>query len=709
VWTFAYEDSGRLETITDPLLRQTTLRYDAGNRIIRYELPGGVTVGVDNDASGNITAVTPPGRPTHRFSHDEVDLVKGYAPPSTAPATDTTSYDHDEDHALETVVRPGGEIVHLDYDAGGRPFRLTHARDRVTWSYGGGTGLLSSAIADSGVSLAYAFNGSLPTGETWQYPGGIQIPITVDYDDDMRLTRENVGSDSVGFSYDRDNLLVRAGPEKLTRNASNGSLRRIDVGALISEYSYNGAGELIALETRTTGGQVLYAEGLTRDLLGRVTQRRDSTWTGSAFQVRSEVYGYDAAGRLETVDRNGTRIATYGYDGNGNRTSFTGATSADTATATYDDQDRMIRYKDTAYTYAASGELKWRADGPDTTRYEYDALGALRRVTLSSGARISYEIDARGRRVGRGEPAQPRRRWVYQGGNLLVAEADSLGVASRRFIYGSRRNAPDLMKQGATLYRLVTDHVGSVVAVIDANTGALVARSSYDVWGSKEEDTQPGLVPLGFAGGLTEESTGLVRFGARDYQPATGRWVSKDPIGFVAADPNLYRYAMGDPGTLVDPDGLATVSIGAEGSISTPTGWGGGGGMFLNFGWDPCLGLSFSVTGTVGGGVSPGLGFGFGVTGHSSNAKDVNDLLGTFYQAGVGVQGGDLPKWSPFVGAFSSPDGKVQGGSISIGVGPGKGITTPYAGASTTSAIVQFSNTRGFGAGVTDTGTIYGD
>jgi RHS repeat-associated protein len=60
---------------------------------------------------------------------------------------------------------------------------------------------------------------------------------------------------------------------------------------------------------------------------------------------------------------------------------------------------------------------------------------------------------------------------------------------------------------------------------------------------------------FGFAGGLNDPLTGLVRFGARDYDPETGRWTAKDPIGFAGGDPNLYGYVLGDPVNGVDPEG----------------------------------------------------------------------------------------------------------------------------------------------------------
>ncbi len=39
------------------------------------------------------------------------------------------------------------------------------------------------------------------------------------------------------------------------------------------------------------------------------------------------------------------------------------------------------------------------------------------------------------------------------------------------------------------------------------------------------------------------------------YNPETGRWMSKDPIGFNGEDTNLYRYVGNEPINLVDPQG----------------------------------------------------------------------------------------------------------------------------------------------------------
>ena len=69
-------------------------------------------------------------------------------------------------------------------------------------------------------------------------------------------------------------------------------------------------------------------------------------------------------------------------------------------------------------------------------------------------------------------------------------------------------------------------------------------------------DSNPGFQPFGFAGGLYDTDTKLVRFGARDYDASTARWTSKDPIGFNGGDPNLYEYVVNDPVNGIDSYGL---------------------------------------------------------------------------------------------------------------------------------------------------------
>jgi RHS repeat-associated protein len=124
------------------------------------------------------------------------------------------------------------------------------------------------------------------------------------------------------------------------------------------------------------------------------------------------------------------------------------------------------------------------------------------------------------------------------------------------FVYGTRPNVPDLMLKGGVIYRIISDPLGSPVEVINAATGAVVEQITYDPWGTITSDTNPGFQPFGFAGGLYDADTGLVHFGARDYDPVIGRWTTRDPLGFAGGDTNLYGYVLQDPVNGIDPLGL---------------------------------------------------------------------------------------------------------------------------------------------------------
>ena len=109
---------------------------------------------------------------------------------------------------------------------------------------------------------------------------------------------------------------------------------------------------------------------------------------------------------------------------------------------------------------------------------------------------------------------------------------------------------------------MITDHLGSVRLVVNATTGAVTQRLDYDEFGRVTQDTSPGFQPFGFAGGLYDAQTGLVRFGARDYDSTAGRWTAKEVLGFGGGNANWYGYVMNDPINLIDPNGLQGVSTG---------------------------------------------------------------------------------------------------------------------------------------------------
>ena len=92
--------------------------------------------------------------------------------------------------------------------------------------------------------------------------------------------------------------------------------------------------------------------------------------------------------------------------------------------------------------------------------------------------------------------------------------------------------------------------------VVNTVTGGREQAMELDAFGVVLSDSNPGLQPFGFAGGLYDRHTALTRFGARDYDASIGRWTARDPILFDGGDTNLYRYAGNDPVNRADPTGL---------------------------------------------------------------------------------------------------------------------------------------------------------
>ena len=125
-------------------------------------------------------------------------------------------------------------------------------------------------------------------------------------------------------------------------------------------------------------------------------------------------------------------------------------------------------------------------------------------------------------------------------------------------------NTPTSYYAGNQRYYILTDQLGSPRIITDS-AGNVLREIEYDSYGNIIADSNPAQeLPFGFAGGLYDEHTGLVRFGFRDYDPETGRWTARDPIGFAGGDTNLYGYVLGDPVNFVDLKGLTKEILGSK-------------------------------------------------------------------------------------------------------------------------------------------------
>jgi YD repeat-containing protein len=258
-----------------------------------------------------------------------------------------------------------------------------------------------------------------------------------------------------------------------------------------------------------------------------IVDRRE-TIGGVATDYR---YEYDTAGRLWKVFVNSLLQTEYGYHANGNRLSRTSGTVTN---GTYDAQDRIESWGTLAFSHTASGERLTKTDTAtsQTTTYTTDALGNLTRVVLPGGPTIDYVIDGMNRRIGKKVNGSLVQGFLYRDLLEPVAELDGSGALVSRFVYASKPHVPDYMIKGGATYRIVSDHLGSVRLVVDVSSGAIAQRIDYDEFGQVTLDTNPGFQPFGFAGGIYDTDTQLVRFGARDYDPETGRWTAIKQLFF---------------------------------------------------------------------------------------------------------------------------------------------------------------------------------
>lgn len=545
--SMSYNSAGYVDRITDPLGQVSSYTYDAVGRVTAETLPNGRVIGYSYDANGNLLTLTPSGRPAHTFAYTPLDLPATYTPPDLGSGSTATQYSYNLAHQLTGVTRPDGQTLGLIYDSAGRLDSLNTPQGQTSYTYDVTSGNLQTISSPGGVSLGYSYDGALPLNETWTGPVAGKVSRT--YDNDFRVVSTSVnGSNTVNFSYDKDSLLVGAGSLTLSRNAQNGLLTGTSLGGISDSWGYNSFGEPTTYSA-SRNAATLYDAQYKRDKLGRITTKIETI--GSA--TTSYGYSYDSAGRLVAVTANGNPTESYSYDANGNRLSAT--INGATATGSYDAQDRMLSYGATTYAYNANGDLTSKVVGGQATSYQYDVQGNLLAVGLPNGQQVSYLVDGQNRRIGRLVNGTLTQGWLYEDDLRPAAELNASGAVVSRFVYATHVNVPDYMVKNGVTYRIITDQLGSVRLVVNTSSGQVAQRIDYDSFGHVTQDTNPGFQPFGFAGGLYDPATGLVRFGARDYDAETGRWTTKDPIGFAGGDGNLYSYVSNDAVNLVDMKG----------------------------------------------------------------------------------------------------------------------------------------------------------
>ncbi|CAK8723016.1 hypothetical protein GKODMF_14590 [Candidatus Electrothrix gigas] len=541
--SFSYTAQGFLASQTDPEGRTTSYSHDPLGRVTGITRPDSSTVQFSYDSNGNMTVLTNPSATDHAFSYNKVNRQNAYQ----TPISGSYSYVYDKDRRLKQTDFPSGFQISNIYTDNLLTQIQTPEGD-IDYSY-----LCSSkvgSISKGTESLSYDYDGSLLLSETKN--GTVNQVLEFSYNNDFDLSAISYAGGTENLSYDNDGLLTAAGAYSISRNAANGLPEQVSGSTLNRTRSFNGHGELTA-EEATVNAQAVNGWSVTRNNNGRILSKTETVNGGTVEYA----YTYDDMGRLLTVHKDGTLVEEYQYGLNGSRTYEMNSLKGEAGRSySYSVEDHLLSAGGVSYEFDADGFLTKKTRGAEVTGYQYSSRGELLEVSLPNGDTIEYLHDPLGRRIAKKVNGSIVEKYLWLGLTQLMAVYDGSDSLLQRFEYADGR-MPVAMTSGGASYYLGYDQVGSLRTVADAS-GNVVKEVSYDSFGTMLFDSNPTFaVPFGFAGGLHDRDTGLVKFGFRDYDPAIGRWVAKDPIFFAGGDVDLYGYVLGDPVNLVDPDGRA--------------------------------------------------------------------------------------------------------------------------------------------------------
>lgn len=334
------------------------------------------------------------------------------------------------------------------------------------------------------------------------------------------------------------------------------------------------------------------SEANTYDAAGHLTHTTD---TGPSGVFMDLPYGRDPVGLLASDNPTGTSpgvTETFGYD-KVNR--LTGATAGQGA----------VGVPTKSYAYDASDNLTSMGTGGVANTLTYDAASQLKTRSSLAGGTTTFTSDAKGNRTGSVDQLGNAKTYAYDQENRLVGYSgpvsnlvnaqtspqavqvsypyDGDGLRSDvvwdrtgdlPHVLNDSNNLPGLPPLGG-LNSYVTgpgglplevdaadgvllwfhhDQLGSTRALTDDN-GHVVTSYTYDPYGKVTPSGSTSFVNrFLYAGQYTDPASGLIYMRARYYDPATGQFLSRDPI--TALTREAYGYAGNNPLNGTDPSGL---------------------------------------------------------------------------------------------------------------------------------------------------------
>ena len=308
---------------------------------------------------------------------------------------------------------------------------------------------------------------------------------------------------------------------------------------------------------------------------GRISQL---SWTrGQQGPVESYTYAYDRAGRLteavrtsnsfETIERMTLKgsYAPYSetgitYDRNGNMLSLSriGRSGADSFIMGYEgNQLRFVSRNGTALGncyHDPNGNMSYAPHMGMS--FSFNGRNYIEKVYTNGSTLVNYSYLADGSKLsatdGEGDGLLYRGSLIYRKTGDDI-ELESAAFSEGRFV----RSAGGIIRPMIH----ITDHLGSVRAVVDGLTGQTVETNDYYPFGSRWED-EDGISDLTnryrFNGKEDQEGefgVPTLDYGARHYTTSSARWLSMDPLSEKYYGISPYAFCNNDPVNFVDLDG----------------------------------------------------------------------------------------------------------------------------------------------------------
>jgi RHS repeat-associated protein len=347
--------------------------------------------------------------------------------------------------------------------------------------------------------------------------------------------------------YDVDNLITQ-----------------LDYGNdLQATFSYDARDRISTMDVKNGTTSYLILD-YTLDNNSNITQLANG-WrdTTSTWHSETESYSYDGLDRLTSASCT-SWSHTYAYDKVGNRA------SKDSVTYTINTVNEVTSLSDgTSFTYDANGNRTQKTKGTDTWVYTYDHANRVSKAEKNSATLGQYVYDGDGRRIQVTENSTTTT-YICSGVTVLYEETMT-GTAD--YIYGPKGllGKRTTVNQESNTFYCHVDHLGSNRLVTDENKN-IVAAISYHPFG--EPTIEEGSEHYLFTG-KEKDATGLYYYGARYYDAELGRFITRDPLNGISANPqslNRYTYCLNNPLKYTDPTGLVEKKFSREGGVTGGSG-----------------------------------------------------------------------------------------------------------------------------------------